>query len=129
MLFDLQDYVSAGIIGTNQQPMDSSKWNDMYQTYRYARDAFFKNFREWIDSEVLLSQLGNSECLDKINDLVEEFNLNADNHEELAVIFWAGLINGEYSKSAHKDYSDSLDKLMYSIRKLLSIFNNDKSKY
>jgi hypothetical protein len=128
MLFDLEDYYNAGVIGVNQTPMNSAKWDDMYATARQTRDAFDKGFNEWINNQVDLANQSGSTCLSKINDLVQEYETNFQALEDASPLFWNSLIDGAYNKEAHELYSDRLDAMMYSVRKLLSIFEGDKVK-
>lgn len=128
MLFDLEDYYNGGVIGNNQTPMTPQKWDDAYATARQTRDAFDKGFNEWINLQVDLANRGGSACMTTINELVQEYEDNYDTLVDVSDAFWDSLIDGEYNKEAHEIYSDALDAMMYSVRKLLSIFEGDKVK-
>ena len=125
MLFDLEDYYNAGVIGINQNgPISPQTWEDCATTYIATRDAFYKAFGEWLDA----SDICSSTCSDRILTLKQEYLDNKDILTESGVIFWNGLIAGNLTKEQHTTYSDALDELMYSVRKLLSILDGDKFK-
>lgn len=42
MLFDLEDYINAGVIGNNQLPATGINWEDTYSTARSTRDNHIK---------------------------------------------------------------------------------------
>jgi hypothetical protein len=128
MLFDLEDYYNGGVIGDNQTPMNSAKWDDCFTTYRATREAFHKGFNEWIDTQIDLANRGGSACITTINELVQEYEDNYDTLVNVSDAFWNSLVDVDYNKEAHKIYSDALDAMMYSVRKLLSIFEGDKVK-
>ena len=128
MLFDLQDYYSAGIIGDNQTPMSPLDWTQSFATFNEVSNAFDKAVNEWIDLQIGLATVGGSDCLIKINELAQEYQDNSVALSDAAPDYWNSLINNSYDKAAHKVYSDALDAMMYSVRKLLSIFDGDKVK-
>ena len=128
MLFDLEDYYNSGVIGDNQTPMTPQKWDEAYAISQQTREAFDKGFNEWIDKQIDLANRGGSACMTTINELVQEYEDNYDALVNVSDAFWDSLIDGAYNKEAHKIYSDALDAMMYSVRKLLSIFEGDKVK-
>lgn len=128
MLFDLEDYYNSGVIGNNQTPMTPQKWDEIYTISRQTRDAFDKGFNEWINLQVDLANRGGSACMTTINELVQEYEDNFATLVAVSDAFWDSLIDSDYNKEAHEIYSDALDAMMYSVRKLLSIFEGDKVK-
>jgi hypothetical protein len=125
MLFDLEDYYVDGVIGINQNgPLSPQTWENNATTYRATRDAFFKAFEEWIPT----SEICESTCSDRIQTLKQEYFDNKDIFTATGVIFWNGLIAGNLTKEQHTTYSNALDELMYSVRKLLSILDGDNFK-
>ena len=128
MLFDLEDYYNSGVIGDNQTPMNAQKWDDCFNTYGATREAFDKGFNEWIDNQIDLANRGGSACMTTINELVQEYEDNYATLVNVSDAFWDSLIDSDYNKEAHEIYSDALDAMMYSVRKLLSIFEGDKVK-
>lgn len=126
MLFDLQDYYSAGIIGDNQTPMSPSDWTQSFANFTAVFNAFDKSVDEWIDLQIELATAGGSDCIIKINELAQEYQDNSVSLSDAAPDYWNSLINNSYDKTAHKVYSDALEAMMYSVRKLLSIFEGDK---
>lgn len=122
MLFDLNDYVVWGIIGPSQQPMNSTKWDDCYSIYQQTRDALSKAVLEYATGTVNCG----SSCQGKVNELIEEFNINRSNLIEKGDIFWNGLIYSTNTQKKYEDYSQALEAYMYSIRKFFSILDDDK---
>lgn len=125
LTFDLEDYINSGVIGVNQSPMTPQKWDDLYTAFRATRDALDKAIREWI----LAVDICESTCSDKITELRNEYYDNYDILVEKGVVFWEGLVDGEYTKEKHKEYSEALENMMYSLRKLLSILEGNKIKF
>ena len=125
LTFDLEDYMNEGVIGVNQSPMTPQKWDILYTTFRATRDALDKAITEWI----LAADICESTCSDKIWELRNEYYDNYDTLVEKGVPFWEGLVNGEYTKEKHTEYSDALENMMYSLRKLLSILEGNKIKF
>jgi hypothetical protein len=125
MLFDLEDYYNDGVIGINQvSPLSPQTWENNATAYGATRDAFFKAFEEWIPT----SEICESPCSDRIQVLKQEYFDNKGILTAAGVIFWNGLIAGNLTNEQHKTYSDALDALMYSVRKLLSILDGDNFK-
>lgn len=122
MLFDLNDYVVEGIIGTSQQPMNSTKWTYCYGIYQATRDALSKAVLYYATETINCD----SSCQGKVNELIEEFNINISNLIEKGDIFWNGLIDSTNTQKKYEDYSQALEAYMYSIRKFFSILDDDK---
>lgn len=47
MLFDLEDYKNAGIIGVARKSVENVYWGDSYTTWRATHDAYRKAVNEW----------------------------------------------------------------------------------
>lgn len=125
LTFDLEDYINSGVIGVNQSPMTPQKWDDLYTTFRATRDAVNRAITEWIQT----ADICESSCSEKITELKNEYYANYDIFFEKGVVFWEGLVNETYTKEKHKEYSDALENMMYSLRKLLSILEGNKIKF
>ena len=56
MLFDLEDYKGAGIIGVARKSVEDVYWGDSYITWRATHDAYRKAVNEWfLESDVMAS--------------------------------------------------------------------------
>jgi hypothetical protein len=122
MLFDINDYVGAGIIGTAQQPMSSSDWELCRETANATLGALNKAMDEFILAYVSCD----TECEAKITEVVNEYAVNKLDYTTKGEIFWESLINSTFTEQIHKDYSNSLNAYMYSVRKIFNIFDGDR---
>jgi hypothetical protein len=65
MLFDLEDYITGGVIGPNDGCLPCETYEDMRVTASQTRDAYFKSLTEWYEaSTCCLSP--NDPCLGEI---------------------------------------------------------------
>ena len=123
MLFDLEDYVRAGIIGPDQQPMNSEKWQDCKTTFAATRDSSNVIINQWLDASNICSD---AKCETARNSLTAEYSLAYTDLYETGEIFWDSLINSTYTKQIHKNYSDAIEKYMSIIRRLLILIDTDR---
>jgi hypothetical protein len=124
MLFDMQDYVRAGIIGPNQTPMTTADWEDMRSTAAETRDAFEFRVGQYIDA----SNIATSPCDDKLTELLQLRLDSYDAYVEQFDIFWPALIDDSATAEQYKAYTDSLETYVKSVRSLVAIIDGDRFK-
>lgn len=107
MLFDLNDYVSLGLIGPMSATMSigelsTSTWTDAFATYRATRDAFYKSVNEYVLSSIATAPLRRREA---IYLAASKFENLKDEAAQKATRFWSAMLSQRDGINSQEDFA------------------------
>jgi hypothetical protein len=125
MLFDLEDYITSGVIGPNDSCLPCETYDDMETTARATRDAYFKSLGEWYSASVgCLSD--NDPCLPAIKKLWGEFEAFQESYYVIWEKFWGSLkCDGVFSDDICNQYRKAMVDLKCMVKQLLRLVDGD----
>jgi hypothetical protein len=129
MLFDMEDYLRAGVIGQNQTPITSQTWEDIGGSSRETRDAFFKAVEKWYIAANLAPE---GTCKVTPQSLYAEYLTKKDIFIITQNAVWNKLgepdINGQLGRAEYDNYVSELKDLMKTVKKLFIVLEGGKLK-
>ena len=123
MLFDMEDYLDWGIIGLNQTPITSQKWEDIATTSRATRDAFFKSLQEWYNTANLAPE---GTCKVTPQSLWAELNTKKDAFIIIQDETWTKMEESTLTRAEYDNYVTELKDLMKTVKKLFIVLEGGK---
>jgi hypothetical protein len=124
MLFDMQDYRAAGVIGTNQIPISQSTWMDMGTTARATREAFFKAVDEWYLAATICPE---GTCVVTPQSLYAEYLAEKAKFIITQDELWAKLGDGTpVTRTEYDNYVLALKRIMKTIKNLFAVTEGDR---
>lgn len=127
MLFDMEDYLRAGVIGQNQTPITPATWGDIGSTSRETRAAFFKSVENWYLQANICPE---GPCTDTPQTVYAEY---LDKKAKFILAgdgVWSKLeepdINGQLGRAEYDRYVAELKDLMKTIKKLFIVLEGGK---
>ena len=123
MLFDMEDYLGWGIIGLNQTPITSQKWEDIATTSRATRDAFFKSLPGWYNAANLAPE---GTCKVTPQSLWAELNTKKDAFIIIQDETWTKMEESTLTRAEYDNYVTELKDLMKTVKKLFIVLEGGK---
>lgn len=136
LLFDLEDFVTSGVVGPESRCISPEDWEDVGTTARATGDAFFKALNEWYLSTTACLYPEHP-CYDEItkawNAFLGEDPRVADNSSIRGRFILArdeffkmmGENGGFFNEDICNKYRKALIDLKCSIRRLLKLIDDD----
>jgi hypothetical protein len=132
MLFDMQDYLNAGVIGPNQLPDSAINWTLVRDTAQATRDAMNKIVGQYILETEGVNKLLYSEtdpaCLAELERAKQRKTEAFDRLVAAHDTFWAAKIAGQRTYYEYNAYSKAVELYVKSIRSLMVILDGDTFK-
>jgi hypothetical protein len=126
MLFDFEDYINGGVVGTETDCVDCGVWEDMAATARETKDAWFKALNEWyLSATCCLAP--NDPCLPAIKKMWEGFlNFYQNYYSDVWLRFWeAHSCDGTFTVDICNEYRKAMIDLKCMVKQLMRLVDGD----
>ncbi len=125
MLFDLEDYVTGGVIGPDAECVTCETWEDMAGTARATRDAWIKSVNEWYNASVCC--ITDSQCEKAVKNMWEEFlNFYQNYYVNVWEKFWDSLsCDGTFTDEICNTYRKAMIDLKCMVKQLMRLVDGD----
>ena len=125
MLFDLEDYISAGIIGPNNECVTCEGYGDMWVTATQTKEVYFKSLNEWYLASTCCLVDGDP-CLPAIKKLWNQIQIFIKYYSIIWRKFWESLQCGKvFSDDICNQYRKAMVDLKCMVKQLLRLVDGD----
>jgi hypothetical protein len=125
MLFDMEDYLRAGVIGQSQLSLTPIMISDMGTTARQTRDAFFKGLTQWYNAANIRPA---GTCKVTPQSLWAEISTKKDAFIIIQDEAWKKMEDSALTRAEYDAYVAALKDLMKTIKKLFIVLEGGKLK-